>query len=108
MYNMELKEIRLRLRKTQCDIAKILEVSQSYVAGLEKGVYKPSEEMEDLIKDLESDAVYMPDLDDKPIQRHFSLGVVDQSDIDKFNYLKGDMPNRAFFKELLNEYKGDI
>lgn len=101
---MELKEIRLRLRKTQYDIAKILDVSQSYIAGLEKGIYKPSKEMEYIIKDLESDAIDMPELEDIPIRKHFSIGVVPLHLINRFNALKKreGLSSVKMFEKLIN------
>jgi len=41
-FGKKMKEIRLKKKKSQGDIAKILNVHRSYISGIERGIRNPS------------------------------------------------------------------
>jgi len=41
-FNKKIKEVRLKKKMSQGDVAKILGVHRSYISGLERGVRNPS------------------------------------------------------------------
>jgi len=103
---MEIREIRLRLRKTQQEFSALLGISQSQLVWLEKKIRQPNEGVLEKIQDLESDAIYMPELEDSEKKKCFSIGVINESVLNKFNTLKAkeDLSSPKLFEKLIDTY----
>lgn len=103
---MEIKEIRIRLRKSQHEFSKMINVSQSQLSLIEHGIIKPNKDVMDTIRDYEGDAIMAPELQEIEDKKVFSIGVVPLHLINRFNALKKreGLSSVKMFEKLINGF----